>query len=166
MLMRTHVLFCLAGCAVAFFLRGENLVIEKFDGTGRLYFNEISSATNYRIEWASSPAGPWTHFTALVPHDAILPTGTGGVSVLVPMCYRVVANVTNTTERYNLDDHLTPAGWVLDVKWGNAGLRNGRLEASPTDAFVHLYRDLSQLTRAFVLSGWSTMPMCRLPMME
>ena len=60
-------------------------------------FNELSSATNYRIEWASSPAGPWTNFTfgAGAFLDNIPASGFGSVTCSVPVFYRVVASATN-----------------------------------------------------------------------
>jgi formylglycine-generating enzyme required for sulfatase activity len=73
------------------------LQIQSFDGTGRLTFNTLVCATNYRLEWASSPAGPWTNFTgaAGASLDSIPATPAGSVTCFVPMCYRVVASVTN-----------------------------------------------------------------------
>ena len=82
----------LAGAGMA-----EELAIQSVNGTGRLVFNELTSATNYRIEWASSPAGPWTNFTfgAGAFLDNIPATGFGSVTCAVPVFYRVVAVVTN-----------------------------------------------------------------------
>jgi len=76
--------------------RAEELAIQSFDGTGRLTFNEVSTAETYRVEWAPSPAGPWTNFTAAaMAMDRIVAKGSGIVTCSVPMCYRVVATVTN-----------------------------------------------------------------------
>jgi len=41
----------------------EEFAIRSFDGSGRLSFNEVSTAQTYRVEWAPTPAGPWTNFT-------------------------------------------------------------------------------------------------------
>jgi hypothetical protein len=38
----------------------QELAIQSFNGTGQLTFNTLNSATNYRIECATSPAGPWS----------------------------------------------------------------------------------------------------------
>ena len=74
----------------------EDLRIQSFSGNGRLVFNELTSATNYRVEWASSPAGPWTNFTSAAgAWDFIPATGFGSITCSVPVFYRVVAVVTN-----------------------------------------------------------------------
>ena len=77
--------------------RADDLTIQSFDGTGRLTFNELSTATVYRVEWAPTPSGPWTNFTgaAGAALDEIVAKGSGIVTCSVPMCYRVVASVTN-----------------------------------------------------------------------
>lgn len=69
--------------------QAEELAIQSFNGSGRLMFNTLNSATNYRVEWASSPAGPWTNTWAALAEIAA-PTA-GLVTCFVPMCYRVVA---------------------------------------------------------------------------
>jgi len=38
----------------------QELAIQSFNGSGQLTFNTLNSATNYRIERASSPAGLWS----------------------------------------------------------------------------------------------------------
>ena len=59
------------------------------------------------MEWAPSPAGPWTNFTAAAQAlDEIVAKGSGIVTCSVPMCYRVVATVTNAAPS-------VPAGMVL-----------------------------------------------------
>jgi formylglycine-generating enzyme required for sulfatase activity len=69
--------------------RAADLLIQSFDGTGRLTFNASNSATNYTVEWAASPAGPWTNTWA---HLIDIPVPVVGVvTCSVPMCYRVVA---------------------------------------------------------------------------
>jgi RNA polymerase sigma factor (sigma-70 family) len=82
----------------------QQLAIQSFDGTGRLTFNEVSTAETYRVEWAPSPGGPWTNFTAAaLAVDEIVAKGSGIVTCSVPMTgsvqmyYRVVATVTNAT---------------------------------------------------------------------
>ena len=97
-------LFRLGRLAVAFaclslagMSKAEELAIQSFNGTGQLVFNTLNSATNYRVEWASSPAGPWTNFTfgAGVRLDSIPAVEAGSVTCSVPVFYRVVALVTN-----------------------------------------------------------------------
>lgn len=43
--------------------RADGFAIQSFDGTGRLSFNRVVTAETYRVEWAPTPAGPWTSFT-------------------------------------------------------------------------------------------------------
>jgi formylglycine-generating enzyme required for sulfatase activity len=75
----------------------EEFAIQSFDGAGRMTFNEVSTAETYRVEWAPTPSGPWTNFTgaAGAALDEIVAKGSGIVTCSVPMCYRVVATVTN-----------------------------------------------------------------------
>lgn len=77
-------------------IRAEGLVIQSFDGTGLLAFNELNDGTNYnyRVEWAPSPVGPWSTFNgAGVWLDRISPAPGSVVTSTVPMCYRVLASV-------------------------------------------------------------------------
>lgn len=67
----------------------QDLTIESFDSTGRLSFSEVSTADTYSVEWAPSPAGPWTNTWDSL--ERIFATGSGSVTCSVPMCYRVVA---------------------------------------------------------------------------
>ncbi len=69
--------------------RGDDLNITSFGGNGELVFNEVENATNYRVEWAPSPAGPWTNSWEHLKN--IIATGSGSVTCSVAMCYRVVA---------------------------------------------------------------------------
>ena len=88
------------------------LVIQSFDSTGQLAFNTLPTATVYRVEWASSPNGPWTNSWAALA--AIPQPSTGGiVTCSVPMCYRVVATVTNYQSM--ADDYL-----VIDLSAGSS----------------------------------------------
>lgn len=62
----------------------------------RVSFNRVPTATVYRVEWAPSPAGPWTNFTGATSQlDAIGQFAGESYTCSVPMCYRVVASVTN-----------------------------------------------------------------------
>ena len=74
----------------------DGLAIQSFDGTGRLTYNTLNDGTNYcyRVEWAPSPAGPWSSFGGAGASwlDARPQTG-GVVTNTVPMCYRVVATL-------------------------------------------------------------------------
>jgi formylglycine-generating enzyme required for sulfatase activity len=71
--------------------RAGDLAIQSFDRTGRLTFNEVSTALTYRVEWAPSPSGPWTNTWRSL--ERIAAYGAGSVTCSVPMCYRVVAVV-------------------------------------------------------------------------
>jgi hypothetical protein len=109
-------LLCAGGAGTS--LAG-NLVIQSFDGTGLLTFNTLNNATNYRVEWASSPMGPWTNFTGAAGAwlDNIPATQAGSVTCSVPMCYRVVASVTNVNN-YGFEDWVSPtvpSKWTIDT---------------------------------------------------
>ena len=82
-------------CAVCGRVGAADLAIQSFDGTGQLTFNTLNDGTNYnyRVEWAPSPAGPWSEFGCAGTFwlDAKQqPSGTIETNA-VPMCYRVVA---------------------------------------------------------------------------
>jgi len=65
------------------------LVITSLDKNGELtWTNSVSNAT-YRVEWASSVAGPWQKFDALT-NLMLLSATSPAVTVKVPMLYRVV----------------------------------------------------------------------------
>ncbi len=102
----------LAGAGMA-----EELAIQSFNGTGQLVFNTLNSATNYRIEWASSPAGPWTNFIseALARLDSIPAAGSGSVTCSVPVFYRVVASVTNGVLTLDSAGDLTFGAVAVDA---------------------------------------------------
>jgi len=92
----------LALVAVAGFVNAEPFMIRSFQPAGSLTFNAMSNATSYRVEWASSPAGPWTNFSGgAAGLNAITATGEGVVTAAVPLtaaaliCYRAVADIAN-----------------------------------------------------------------------
>lgn len=58
-------------------------------GNGQLTWTNSVTNAAYRIEWASSLAGPWQQFSALTNLDSIAGTNTT-LSVSVPMFYRLV----------------------------------------------------------------------------
>jgi len=74
----------------------------------------VPTATVYRVEWAPTPAGPWTNFTgaAGVALDSIEQFATGSYTCSVPMCYRVVAAVTNVPATLPVPEGMVviPAG--------------------------------------------------------
>jgi sulfatase modifying factor 1 len=90
-----------------------DVVIQSFDSSGQLHFNEVPNAEHYRIEWAPSVDGPWTNFAAAsLSLDLIAATGSGIVTSMVPMLYRVVATVINPA---------APTGMILIPGGTNSG---------------------------------------------
>ena len=73
----------------------QEFAIQSFDGTGQLTYGTLNDGTNYnyRVEWAPSPAGPWSDFASSGANWLGARPQAGGsvVTNLVPMCYRVVA---------------------------------------------------------------------------
>ncbi len=89
-------------------VQADDVVIQSFDTAGKIAFNEVPGATNYRVEWASTLTGPWTNFaSASAALDHMTAAGSGVVTCAVPMVYRVVAWVTNPPPA---DMVLIPAG--------------------------------------------------------
>lgn len=56
--------------------RADEFAIQSFDGTGRLTFNELSTAETYRVEWAPTPGGPWTNTWEGLANNAQFATGS------------------------------------------------------------------------------------------
>ena len=84
----------LAICGTA--ARAEGFAIQSFDGTGRLTYGTLADGTNYnyRVEWAPSPAGPWSEFGSSGANWLNARPQAAGtvVTSTVPMCYRVMAS--------------------------------------------------------------------------
>lgn len=81
-------------------VRADGLRVESFNGAGRLTFNEIPTATVYRVESAPAPDGSWAAASNGLVAITVVATGSGSVTCSVPMAiarqfYRVVATVTN-----------------------------------------------------------------------
>ena len=96
--------------------RAGDLAIQSFNGTGRLTFSEIPTATVYRVEWANAPTGAW--HTGVPGATGIVARGTGQnvatVGVSAASCfYRVVASVTNPMPPVTEGDYL-----VVDLSGG------------------------------------------------
>ncbi len=116
-----------------------DLAIQSFDSTGRLTFNEISTATLYRVEWANAPTGTWHVGSPGV--TGIVANGSGQHVVTVGVIaactfYRVVALVTN----------VAPSGMVLIPAGTNSG-------TDPTAGAYSLtvtafYMDATEVTKA------------------
>ena len=102
-------------CAASTAVRAQGLTIQSFDGSGKLSFSRVPTATVYRVEWAPTPAGPWTNFNGAAEQlDVIAQFATGSYTCSVPMVYRVVATVTNAPP-------VVPSGMVLIPAGTNAG---------------------------------------------
>jgi formylglycine-generating enzyme required for sulfatase activity len=65
-----------------------DIVIKSFGGNGELTAAGLMPGSTCRVEWASSPTGPWTNTWGKL--DAIPVSGAGRIAVNVPMFYRVV----------------------------------------------------------------------------
>jgi formylglycine-generating enzyme required for sulfatase activity len=95
--MRTGFRYAVSVCVTAGLLgvaQAGELSIMSFGGNGQLVFNTLNDGTNYdyRVEWAPSPAGPWSCFEGAAGLlQSISSTGSGSITSSVPMCYRVVA---------------------------------------------------------------------------
>jgi beta-glucanase (GH16 family) len=136
----------------------SNLVVHHFDHTGELRFDALDLASEYRIEWSSSMAGRWTNFAAASQSlDSIPATGSGVVTVSVPMLYRVVAIVpeildaAGTLEAENYSDmsgiQIEPDGeaigyfdggdWIQfeNVDFGD-GMRSVTFSASKANSYT------------------------------
>jgi len=120
----------------------EEFLIQSFDRSGRLTFNEVPSATVYRVEWSSSPDGPWTDSWNSL--NAIVGTGNGSVTCSVPTWYRVVATVPPATPP-------VPPGMVL-VPGGSFSMGASLSDGNPDELPVHtvsvsaFYMDLCEVT--------------------
>ena len=112
----------------------QGLTIQSFNGAGQLAFNVDGSATNYCIEWASSPSGPWTNtWTHLLNLSVPI---TGVVTCSVPMFYRVVAapkpylvfdlSGGPSAQNYPVTylDAVPPDGWTDEYKTTRLVLRH------------------------------------------
>jgi sulfatase modifying factor 1 len=123
-----------------------DVVIQSFDSSGQLRFNEVPNAEHYRIEWAPSVDGPWTNFAAAsLSLDLIAATGSGTVTSMVPMLYRVVALVTN--------EQSTPPGMSLipagEFVMGDTFEEGSTDEFPPRTMFVSaFYMDRYEVTKA------------------
>jgi len=67
-----------------------DLHITSLDKSGKLIFNGVTNAASYRVEWASSPGGPWANNWAELNFISAK-GGTGAITNSIPMFFRVVA---------------------------------------------------------------------------
>jgi formylglycine-generating enzyme required for sulfatase activity len=95
-------------------VRAAEVETDTTSGNGQLTFSGVTTATMYRLEWSASASGPWTNAGAFAELDGIPATGTGAVTVTLPVRYRVIAAVTNGYAG-------APAGMVLIPSGSNSG---------------------------------------------
>ena len=151
---RIRILTALLG--LAFAAGAGDLAIQSFDGTGRLTFNEIPTATVYRVEWANAPTGAW-HMGA-PGATGIVARGTGQnvatVGVSAASCfYKVVASVTNSMPPATDGDYL-----VVDLSGGPSASSYpvSYLSAVPGDGWTDEYKTFKLVLRK-VQAGTFTM---------
>jgi len=111
-----------------------DLAIQSFDSSGQLTFSTLNNGTNYnyQVEWAPSPAGPWSSYSGAGSWLEISQAAQGSsITNTVPMCYRVVATLgdymvvdisggTNVTT-YPVSYYRT----LADIP-GGVGVNNGK----------------------------------------
>jgi formylglycine-generating enzyme required for sulfatase activity len=134
----------------------DGLWVESFNGAGRLTFNEIPTATVYRVESASALGGSWTAASNGPVAITAVATGSGSVTCSVPMAvarqfYRVVATVTNAAA-----PGAPPAQQVLVPAGTNSGTDPdaGAYSLTNVSAF---YMDNFEVTKALwdAVKNWS-----------
>ncbi|MEI7940537.1 MAG: SUMF1/EgtB/PvdO family nonheme iron enzyme [Verrucomicrobiota bacterium] len=80
-------------------VQAGNLAIQSFDSSGKVTFNELTTAVGYRAEWTTNLLSTsWSSNAPGIPF--ITPLGAGSISVTVGVAsvscfYRVVATVSN-----------------------------------------------------------------------
>jgi formylglycine-generating enzyme required for sulfatase activity len=90
---RMWLAMALLGAGMAGICEAAEQTIQSSGGAGRLTFDTIPGASGYRLEWAPSSAGPWTNsWASLVDLPG---PGSGSITCSVPMCYRVVATLSD-----------------------------------------------------------------------
>ena len=72
------------------FVWAADFQINSLDNSGKLVFNGITNAASYRVEWASSPGGPWTNDWKKLSFISAT-GGEGAITNSIPMFFRVVA---------------------------------------------------------------------------
>jgi formylglycine-generating enzyme required for sulfatase activity len=121
---------------------GTNLVITDFESSGELTFDQLDNALEYNIEWAPSPAGPWTNTWQSLTH---IPTSRQQrITMSVPMCYRVIAVVATGTLQVSISPSAAvSAGASWSVDGGNTWLGSGRARGLPTGGYVVSFSSIS-----------------------
>jgi formylglycine-generating enzyme required for sulfatase activity len=131
------------------------LRVESFNGAGRLTFNEIPTATVYRVESAPAPDGSWTVASNGSVAITAVATGSGSVTCSVPVdvarqFYRVVATVTNAASPG------APSGQVLIPSGISTGTDPDAVAYSLTNDAA-FYMDTHEVTKVLwdAVKNWS-----------
>lgn len=135
--------------------RADGLRVESFNGAGRLTFNEIPTATVYRVESAPAPDGSWTVASNGSVAITAVATGSGSVTCSVPVdvarqFYRVVATVTNAASPG------APSGQVLIPSGISTGTDPDAVAYSLTNDAA-FYMDTHEVTKVLwdAVKNWS-----------
>ena len=140
-----RIRWALACAGLAAAVGAEDRVSASLHADGHLVFNIPNNGTDYvcRVEWATTPAGPWTNFTGAAGTwlDAIPAAGSGTVTCSVPMCYRVMATALS------FGMALVPAGT-------NNGIDPEGGYSLTVDAF-HMDRQEVAKARWDEVAGWA-----------
>ncbi len=123
--------------------RANGLVIQSFNGiTGHMTFNELTTATTYRVEWKNSlTSGVWQTGSPGVTGITASGFGQNGATVGInaTSCfYRVVAEVTNA-----------PLYLIIDVSGGPAATNYpvNSMMAAPSMGWTDNYRTTNIVLR-------------------
>ncbi len=147
--------FFIATLGLALTAGAGDLAIQSFDGTGRLTFSELTTATVYRVEWAQAPTGVWhtgsPGVTGIVARGSGQNVATVGVSE-ASCFYRVVASVTNAATP-STNDYL-----VVDISGGTnaASYPVSYLSAVPGGGWTDAHKT-DKLVLRKIASGTYTM---------
>ncbi len=105
MKMVRFAVLLLVGSLAALPLRGQ-VEIVSFEQDGRLVSSNLLAGSTATVEWASSPAGPWTNSWADL--EAVTVDSNGVLDVSVPLFYRVRgAGVTTSTSSTTIPSMAT-----------------------------------------------------------
>ena len=140
----TSALLCLGATGTSY---AEDLAIQSFDGMGRLTFNELSTATTYRVDWATSPTGEWHTAWPGAINIAAFGFGQRVATVGVDNAtyyYRVMASVTNSTPPGPGSDYM-----VVDISSGPASANYpvSYLPAVPSGGWTDQYKSTKMVFR-------------------
>jgi len=139
-MMKTCFIGIVCGLFFSSFVWAADLQITSLENTGKLVFNGITNAASYRIEWASSPGGPWTNDwkkLSFIPATG----GEGAITNSVPMFFRVVAVL-------KADMVLIPGGTNAGTNPLAAGEDNLNYPATYSLTVTNFYMDETPVTKS------------------